>query len=29
MAKKKAPAKRPVQNTRGVWDMIGTFFGWR
>jgi len=29
MAKKKAPAKKPVQNTRGIWDLLGGFFGWR
>lgn len=29
MAKKKMAAKKPVQNTRGVWDLLGGFFGWR
>lgn len=29
MAKKQAVAKRPVHNTRGIWDLLAGFFGWR
>jgi hypothetical protein len=29
MAKKFAPQKRPQPNGRGVWELIGGFFGWR
>jgi hypothetical protein len=30
MAKKSAPSKRrPQPNGRGIWELIGGFFGWR
>ncbi len=29
MANKKISARKPVNNTRGIWDLMGGFFGWR